>query len=395
MEKTVYFDNNATTRVAPEVRDVMLPFLDELYGNPSSMHAFGGRVAKYVDRAREEVARFVNCSPEEIIFTSCATESDNTAIRGTADWFGKDLKVITTAVEHPAVLQPVRRLKAQGYETVELPVNGVGQIDLDQLRAELASAKGPKLVSAMWANNETGTVFPIAKIAEICKEYGAVLHTDAVQAAGKAKIDVQAVPVDMLSISGHKFHAPKGIGFMYVRKGTKLKPFMLGGHQESGRRAGTENVPYIVGLAKACELARLGMADEEKKLTALRDRLEAGIVAKCPNVRVNGDRENRLPNTLNVSFEYIEGEAIAYHLSDLGICISTGSACASGSLDPSHVIRAMGVPFTAVHGSVRFSLSRYSTDEEVDYVLDKLPPVIANLRELSPFGPDKDVSTFK
>ena len=395
MEKTVYFDNNATTRVAPEVRDVMLPFFDGLYGNPSSMHAFGGRVAKYVDRAREEVARFVNCSPEEIIFTSCATESDNTAIRGTADWFGKDLKVITTAVEHPAVLQPVRRLKAQGHETVELPVNGVGQIDLDQLRAELASAKGPKLVSAMWANNETGTLFPIAKIAEICREYGAVLHTDAVQAAGKAKIDVQAVPVDMLSISGHKFHAPKGIGFMYVRKGTKIKPFMLGGHQESGRRAGTENVPYIVGLAKACELARLGMADEERKLTALRDRLEAGILAKCPDVRVNGDKENRLPNTLNVSFEYIEGEAIAYHLSDLGICISTGSACASGSLDPSHVIRAMGVPFTAVHGSVRFSLSRYSTDEEVDYVLEKLPPVIANLRELSPFGPGKDVSTFK
>ena len=391
----MFFDNNATTRVAPEVRDVMLPFLDGLYGNPSSMHAFGGRVAKYVDRAREEVARFVNCSPEEIIFTSCATESDNAAIRGTADWFGKDLKVITTAVEHPAVLQPVRRLKAQGHETVELPVNGVGQIDLDQLRAELASAKGPKLVSAMWANNETGTLFPIAKIAEICREYGAVLHTDAVQAAGKAKIDVQAVPVDMLSISGHKFHAPKGIGFMYVRKGTKIKPFMLGGHQESGRRAGTENVPYIVGLAKACELARLGMADEERKLTALRDRLEAGILAKCPDVRVNGDKENRLPNTLNVSFEYIEGEAIAYHLSDLGICISTGSACASGSLDPSHVIRAMGVPFTAVHGSVRFSLSRYSTDEEVDYVLEKLPPVIANLRELSPFGPGKDVSTFK
>ena len=395
MEKTVYFDNNATTRVAPEVRDVMLPFFDGLYGNPSSMHAFGGRVAKYVDRAREEVARFVNCSPEEIIFTSCATESDNAAIRGTADWFGKDLKVITTAVEHPAVLQPVRRLKAQGHETVELPVNGVGQIDLDQLRAELASAKGPKLVSAMWANNETGTLFPIAKIAEICREYGAVLHTDAVQAAGKAKIDVQAVPVDMLSISGHKFHAPKGIGFMYVRKGTKIKPFMLGGHQESGRRAGTENVPYIVGLAKACELARLGMADEERKLTALRDRLEAGILAKCPDVRVNGDKENRLPNTLNVSFEYIEGEAITYHLSDLGICISTGSACASGSLDPSHVIRAMGVPFTAVHGSVRFSLSRYSTDEEVDYVLEKLPPIIKNLRDLSPFGPDKGPTTYQ
>ena len=395
MEKTVYFDNNATTRVAPEVRDVMLPFLGDLYGNPSSMHEFGGRIAKFVNRAREEVARFVNCSPEEILFTSCATESDNTAIRGTADWFGKDLKVVTSAVEHPAVLQPVRRLKALGHETVELPVDGVGQIDLDQLRAELASAKGPKLVSIMWANNETGTIFPVEKIAEICKEYGAIFHTDAVQAAGKAKMDVQNIPVDMLSVSGHKFHAPKGIGFLYVRKGTKLKPFMLGGHQESGRRAGTENVPYIIGLAKACELARIGMEAESKKLVALRDRLEAGILAKCPNVRVNGDRANRLPNTLNVSFEYIEGEAIAYHLSDLGICISTGSACASGSLDPSHVIRAMGVPFTAVHGSVRFSLSRYSTDEEVDYVLEKLPPVIANLRELSPFGPDKDVSTFK
>ena len=215
------------------------------------------------------------------------------------------------------------------------------------------------------------------------------------QVAGKIPVDVKKVPVDMLSMSGHKFHAPKGVGIFYVRRGTKLKPFMLGGHQERTRRAGTENVPYIVGLAKACELARLGMADEAKKLTVLRDRLEQGILATCPNVRVNGDRAHRLPNTLNVSFEYIEGEAIAYHLSDLGICISTGSACASGSLDPSHVIRAMGVPFTAVHGSVRFSLSRYNTMEEVDYVLEKLPPVIRNLRDLSPFGPDKDVSTFK
>ncbi len=395
MNKTVYFDNNATTMVAPEVRDVMLPFFGELYGNPSSMHAFGGGVAKFVDRAREEVARFVNCSPEEILFTSCATESDNTAIRGVADWFGKDLKVITTAVEHPAVLQPVRRLKALGHETVEVPVDGVGQLDMDRLEAELRSAKGPKLVSAMWANNETGTVFPIDRIAAVCKEHGAVFHTDAVQVAGKVKIDVQKLPVDMLAVSGHKFHAPKGIGFLYVRRGTKLKPFLLGGHQESGRRAGTENVPYIMGLAKACELARLGMNDEGTKLAALRDRLEAGILATCPNVRVNGDRAHRLPNALNVSFECVEGEAIAYHLRDLGICISTGSECASGSLDPSHVIRAMGVPFTAVHGSVRFSLSRYSTDDEVDYVLEKLPPVIKNLRELSPFGPDKDVSTFK
>ena len=398
MSKTVYFDNNATTQVAPEVREAMLPFFGELYGNPSSMHAFGGQVAKHLDRAREEVARFLNADPDEIIFTACATESDNSAIRGTADYFGKDLKVITTAVEHPAVLQPCRRLKALGHDVVELPVDSVGQIGLAQLESEIRRSEQsnkPVLVSIMYANNETGVLFPIEKIAAICQAHGAILHTDAVQVAGKIPVDVKKVPVDMLSMSGHKFHAPKGIGIFYVRKGTKLKPFMLGGHQERSRRAGTENVPYIVGLAKACELARLGMADESAQLTALRDRLEAGILASCPNVRVNGDKAHRLPNTLNVSFEYIEGEAIAYHLSDLGICISTGSACASGSLDPSHVIRAMGVPFTAVHGSVRFSLSRYNTMDEVDYVLEKLPPVIRNLRDLSPFGPDKDVSTFK
>ena len=420
MNKIVYFDNNATTRVAPEVRDVMLPFLGDLYGNPSSMHAFGGQIAKFVDRAREEVARFINADPEEIVFTSCATESDNTAIRGTADYYGKDLKVITTAVEHPAILQPVRRLKALGYETVELPVNEVGQIDLGQLEKEIvgwlgdaagethgltaASAFGlgsggtgkrAVLVSIMWANNETGVLFPMEEIAAICQKHGAILHTDAVQGAGKMPVDVKKVPVDMLSMSGHKFHAPKGIGLFYMKKGTKLKPFMLGGHQEKVRRAGTENVPYIIGLSKACELARLGMAEEQAYLTKLRDKLEAGIVAACPNVRVNGDKAHRLPNTLNVSFEYIEGEAIAYHLSDLGICISTGSACASGSLDPSHVIRAMGVPFIAVHGSVRFSLSRYNTMEEVDYVLEKLPPVIKMLRDLSPFGPDSDPTTFK
>ena len=392
--KTVYLDNNATTMVAPEVRDVMLPFFGELYGNPSSMHAFGGEVAKYVTRSREEVARFLNCEPEEVYFTSCATESDNTAIRGTADWYGRDLKVITSAVEHPAILQPCNRLKAAGHRIAQIGVDRKGALDLDALEREL-KADGPKLVSVMWANNETGVVFPIERIAALCREHGAVFHTDAVQVAGKIPVDVKKVPVDMLSMSGHKFHAPKGIGIFYCRKGTKLKPFMLGGHQESGRRAGTENVPYIVGLAKACELARLGMKAEGEKLTLLRDRLEKGILASCPDVLVNGDPANRLPNTLNVSFQYVEGEAIAYHLSDLGICISTGSACASGSLDPSHVIRAMGVPFTAVHGSVRFSLSRYTTDEDIDYVLEKLPPVIRNLRELSPFGPDKDVSTFK
>lgn len=393
--KTFYLDNNATTMVAPEVRDVMLPFFDGLYGNPSSMHAFGGEVAKYVTRSREEVARFLNCEPDEVYFTSCATESDNTAVRGVADWYGKELKVITSAVEHPAVLQPCNRLKAAGHAVVQIGVDKLGDLDLPALENELSNTKGPKLVSVMWANNETGVVFPVAKISELCRKYGAVFHTDAVQVAGKIPVDVKKVPVDMLSMSGHKFHAPKGIGIFYCRKGTKIKPFMLGGHQESGRRAGTENVPYIVGLAKACELARLGMADEAAKLTYLRDKLEKGILASCPDVLVNGDPANRLPNTLNVSFQYIEGEAIAYHLSDLGICISTGSACASGSLDPSHVIRAMGVPFTAVHGSVRFSLSRYTTEAEIDYVLEKLPPVIANLRALSPFGPDTDVSTFK
>ena len=392
--QTVYFDNNATTRTADEVRESMLPFFGELYGNPSSMHAFGGGVSKHLSDARERVAEFLNCSPDEIIFTSCATEADNTAIRGTADWFGKDMQVITTAVEHPAVLQPARRLKAQGFNEVELPVNEVGQIDLDQLRAELKGTKNA-LVSVMWANNETGTIFPIKEVAEIAKEYGATMHTDAVQIAGKERIDVQKVPVDTLAISGHKFHAPKGVGVLYVRKGTKIKPFMIGGHQENGRRAGTENVPYIVGLAKACEIATANLETEAKTVGAMRDRLEAGILASCPNVRVNGDRAHRLPNTLNVSFEYIEGEAIAYRLSDLGICISTGSACASGSLDPSHVIRAMGVPFIAVHGSVRFSLSRYNTMDEVDYVLDKLPPVIKTLRELSPFGPESNPTTFE
>ena len=275
MDKVIYFDNNATTRVAPEVRDVMLPFFCDLYGNPSSMHSFGGSVAKYLERSREEVARFLNADPEEVVFTSCATESDNTAIRGTAEFYGKELKVITTAVEHPAVLQPVRRLKALGYETVELPVDGLGRLNLDQLAAEIDAAKGrPVLVAVMSANNETGVIFPIAEIAKIAKGRGAVMFTDAVQIAGKTPIDVRQTDVDMLSISGHKFHAPKGIGVLYVRKGVKLKPFMLGGHQERVRRAGTENVPYIIGLAKACELARLGMPKEAEALADTRDMPE-------------------------------------------------------------------------------------------------------------------------
>ena len=383
--KTIYFDNNATTCVAPEVRDAMLPFFNDLYGNPSSMHAFGGQVAKYVKEARERIAAFINADPSEIIFTSCGTESDNMAIHGSAEVLGPQAKVITSRVEHPAVLGPCRRLKDMGFREFEIAVDSVGQIDLDAFREALRS-DGPAIVSIMWANNETGVIFPIEQIAAIAKEAGAVVHTDAVQVAGKIPIDVKKVPVDMLSISGHKLHAPKGIGIFYLRRGTRLKTYMLGGHQENGRRGGTENVPYIVGLSKAAELATENMEKENVFLARLRDKLENGLLATCPDARVNGDRKHRLPNTSNISFEYIEGEAILYHMSDAGICASTGSACASGSLEPSHVIRAMGVPFTAVHGSVRFSLSRYNTEAEVDHVLAEMPKIVKKLRALSPFG---------
>jgi cysteine desulfurase len=383
--KPIYFDNNATTCVAPEVRDAMMPFFNELYGNPSSMHTFGGQIAKHVQRARERVAAFLNADPSEIIFTSCGTESDNMAIHGTAELLGPQSKVITSRVEHPAVLGPCRRLKGMGYREIELPVDTLGRLDLEALREALKDGT-PAIVSLMWANNETGVIFPMEKIVEIAKEAGAIVHTDAVQAAGKMPIDVKRVPVDMLSISGHKLHAPKGIGIFYLRRGTRLKTFMLGGHQESGRRGGTENVPYIVGLGKAAELAAANMDEERCTLARLRDKLENGLLATCPDASVNGDRANRLPNTSNISFEYIEGEAILYHLSDLGICASTGSACATGSLEPSHVIRAMGVPFTAVHGSVRFSLSRYNTEAEIDYVLEHMPRIVRKLRDISPFG---------
>ena len=383
--KPIYFDNNATTCVAPEVRDAMMPFFNELYGNPSSMHTFGGQIAKHVQRARERVAAFLNADPSEIVFTSCGTESDNMAIHGTAELLGPQSKVITSRVEHPAVLGPCRRLKGMGYREIELPVDTLGRLDLEALREALKDGT-PAIVSLMWANNETGVIFPMEKIVEIAKEAGAIVHTDAVQAAGKMPIDVKRVPVDMLSISGHKLHAPKGIGIFYLRRGTRLKTFMLGGHQESGRRGGTENVPYIVGLGKAAELAAANMDEERCTLARLRDKLENGLLATCPDASVNGDRANRLPNTSNISFEYIEGEAILYHLSDLGICASTGSACATGSLEPSHVIRAMGVPFTAVHGSVRFSLSRYNTEAEIDYVLEHMPRIVRKLRDISPFG---------
>jgi len=379
----VYLDNNATTRVAPEVIEAMQPFFTELWGNPSSMHHFGGQVARYVEQAREKVAALLGASPEEILFTSCGTESNNTAVRGATETAGFEVPIITTRVEHPAVLEPCRHLGEQGYMVVKLNVDASGQIDVEELAETLSH--GPAVVSIMWANNETGVVFPIERIAEIVKQAGGVFHTDAVQAVGKLPIDLSRTPIDMLSMSGHKLHAPKGIGALYIRKGTKIRPFLLGGHQEGGRRGGTENVPYIVGLGRACELAKDALDDEMTRVTALRDRLEAGLLERCPDSRINGDREHRLPNTSNISFQYIEGEAILYHLSDVGVAASSGSACTSGSLEPSHVIRAMGVPFTAAHGSIRFSLSRYNTEEQIDYVIEHVPPIVERLRKLSPF----------
>lgn len=387
MPEVIYLDNNATTRPAPEVVEAMLPYFNELWGNPSSMHAFGGQVARPVAAARETVAAFLGAErPEEILFEGCATEADNHAILGVTAAWGQPGTIITSRVEHPAVLGPCLRLREQGHNVIEIGVNNEGLFDLEAYEMALAATPGPKLVSVMWANNETGVIFPIRKIAELGKAAGAIIHTDAVQAAGKLPINVQDVPVDLLTIAGHKMHAPKGIGVLYVRRGTRIKPLVLGGHQERGRRGGTENVPYIIGMAKACELATTAHTDgSETRIARLRDKLEAGLLATCPDSRVNGCRTCRVPNTLNISFEYIEGESVLYHLSDRGICASSGSACAAGSLEPSHVIRAMGVPFTAVHGSIRFSLSRYTTEHEIDMTLHHVPEVVAEMRALSPF----------
>ncbi len=384
MSRLIYMDCNATTRVSPEVTESMMPFFTELWGNPSSMHAFGGKVARYVEEARAKVAALINASPAEIVFTSCGTESDNMAVYGVAEVLGSGAHIITSRVEHPAILGPCRHFKEHGFQLTEIGVDSVGQLDLTEL--ERTVSENPGIVSIMWANNETGVIFPMEEITAIVKRAGGILHTDAVQAAGKLTIDVQKVPVDMLSLSGHKIHAPKGVGALYIRRGTKLKTFQMGGHQEHGRRGGTENVPYIVGLGTACELASKHIADgESERIAALRDKLESSLLEICPDTRINGDRINRLPNTTNISFEFIEGESVLYHLSDLGITASSGSACSSGSLEPSHVIRAMGVPFTAAHGSIRFSLSRYSTDADVDYAIEQVPPVVNKLRKLSPF----------
>jgi len=385
--KTIYLDNNATTQVAPEVVEAMLPYFTEFYGNASSMHTFGGQVHGRIEMARAQVAELIGAEPEEIIFTGCGTESDNTALMSAVESNPAKRRLITTRVEHSAILNFCKHLAGKGYHTTYLPVDTLGRFNMDALLEAIDDQTA--IVSIMYANNETGVIFPIEEIGKILHARGILFHTDAVQVAGKIPINVKQLPVDMLSISGHKLHAPKGIGVLYVRKGTRFCPYLIGGHQEKGRRAGTENVAAIVGLGKACELARKELAKGTAALAALRDRLEAALLESCPDAVVNGDRENRLPNTTSISFEYVEGEAILLRLNEFGICASSGSACTSGSLQPSHVLRAMGIPYTAIHGSVRFSLSSYTTQEEVDRVIEVLPPIIRVLRSYSPFGRDK------
>ena len=381
--KTIYLDNNATTQVAPEVLEVMLPYLHDLYGNPSSAHTFGGQVGRKIREAREQVAALIGAQPEEIIFTSCGTESDNAAVRSALATQPQKRHILTSRVEHPAIKSLGSHLSNQGYQVTEIPVDGKGRLDMD--RYEKSLTPDTAMVSLMWANNETGVIFPVEKAAELAQEKGILFHTDAVQLVGKMPIDIKKSPIDMLSFSGHKLHAPKGVGVLYVRKGTKFSPFLIGGHQERGRRGGTENTASIIGLGKACELAAVYMKEENTNVKRLRDRLENEILARVPNSRVNGDVSSRLPNTSNISFEFVEGEAILLMMDEFGICASSGSACTSGSLQPSHVLRAMGVPFTMAHGSIRFSLSIYNTEEEIDFVIDKIPPIIQRLRDLSPY----------
>ncbi len=380
----IYLDNNATTMVAPEVLEAMLPAFGPEYGNASSMHTFGGQMSRKLDEGRQQVAALINADPEEIIFTSCGSESDNSAWYSATETQPEKRHVITTRVEHSANLAYARYLEDKGYDVTYLGVDEKGQLDLDELERSLRPDTA--LVSVMFANNETGTVFPVEKIAQIVKSHGVQLHVDAVQAAGKEIIDLKKLPIDYLAIAGHKIHAPKGIGVLYLRRGTRFRPFIKGGHQERGRRAGTENVPYIIGIGKACELANASLEKERTTVAALRDRLQSGLLAAIPGCKINGDQAHRLPNTLNISFEAVEGEALLLQLDQYGICASSGSACTSGSLEPSHVLRAMGVPFTFAHGSVRFSLSRYNTQTEIDRVIEVMPDIVRNLRIISPFA---------
>jgi len=386
LKKVIYMDNNATTRVAPEVLDAMMPYLTQYYGNPSSMHTFGGQVGQAINQARQATADLIGAEPDEIIYTSCGTESDSTAILSAIQTFPEKNHVVTTRVEHPAVKNLCDNLEiftGRKYHTTRLHVEADGTLDLQRYKDSLTDETA--IVSVMWANNETGVIFPVEEMAAIAKERGILFHTDAVQAVGKIPINLKETAIDFLSLSGHKLHAPKGVGVLYVRKRTPFVPFLNGGHQERGRRGGTENVASIIGLGKACELAAACMVEENTRVRAMRDKLEKGLLTSIPKALLNGHPEQRLPNTANVSFEYVEGEAILLHMNQHNICASSGSACTSGSLEPSHVLRAMGVPFTAAHGSIRFSLSVYNTEDEVDFVLEKMPAIIAKLRAMSPF----------
>jgi cysteine desulfurase len=380
----IYLDNNATTMVDPEVVSAMLPFFTEQFGNPSSLHQFGNQVGRGIKQARAQVQTLLGAEHDsEIVFTSCGTESDSTAILSALKAQPERREIITTVVEHPAVLSLCEHLEKDGYTVHYLKVDSKGRLDMQQYMDLLSDRVA--IVSVMWANNESGTLFPVEEMALLARSAGVMFHTDAVQAVGKLPIDLKRSAIDMLSLSGHKLHAPKGVGVLYLRRNTRFRPLLRGGHQERGRRAGTENTASIVGLGKACELAMAHMDDEKTRVRALRDRLEKGILDAVPHCFVTGDPGNRLPNTCNIAFEYIEGEAILLLLNKLGIAASSGSACTSGSLEPSHVMRAMGIPFTAAHGTVRFSLSRYNTEQEIDRVIEAVPPIIAQLRKLSPY----------
>lgn len=385
MNDCIYLDNNATTKIDDDVLAAMLPYLSIYYGNPSSMHTFGGQVGRAVRQARTQVASLLGAEDSEIIFTSCGTEGDNAAILAALKAQPNKKHIITTEVEHPAILNLCRKLERDGYTVTYLSVNNKGQLDLDELEASLTG--NTAVVSIMYANNETGVIFPIEQIGQIVKEYDALFHVDAVQAVGKIPLDMKTSTIDLLTLSGHKIHAPKGIGALYVRKGVRFRPLLVGGHQERGRRGGTENVAGIVALGEAAKLAEQHLADVDWE-KRLRDRLEQGILNNIPNTVINGDPVNRLPNTTNIGFKYIEGEAILLSLDQFGICASSGSACTSGSLEPSHVLRALGLPYSVLHGSIRFSLSRYTTEAEIDRVLEILPGIINRLRELSPFNSD-------
>ncbi|MDR2116365.1 MAG: aminotransferase class V-fold PLP-dependent enzyme [Planctomycetaceae bacterium] len=384
----IYLDNNATTAIAPEVREAMVPFFCDEYFNPSSMYDAAKPVKHAVESARELIVQFLGAShSSELLFTSCATESLNAAIFGAIRANPERRHLITTVVEHPAVLEVGRELQREGFDVSFIGVDRQGNLNLGEFVRELRS--DTLLVAIMHANNETGVVFPIERISRVVKETdpSILFLCDATQSMTKIPIQLNGNfrHVDMLAFSGHKFHAPKGIGGLYLRRGTRCRTFLIGGHQESGRRGGTENVPYIVGMAKAVERAAATHNDDQKRIEYLRNKLEKGIVQKIPNVEINGLGVERMPNTLNIAVHYIEGEGILYQLSAIGICASSGSACTSGSLEPSHVLTAMGVPFTAKHGSVRFSLSRYTTEGEIDFVIDKFPEIVARLRRMSPY----------